>query len=985
MVAWLASPMDTTSSDSSVPSTATSGLKHELLDRSQQAHIVQFYDAESQLVEAVTEYLLAGLAAGEPLLLIATAEHRDLLRSSLAAHGVEVDALVGTGRLTMLDARETLSQILRDDAPDPSLFDEIIGGVLQRVTAAFDSVPVRAYGEMVDLLWRAGNPGAALRLENLWNELSRRRSFSLFCAYVMGSFYRVDDPGAIEAICAAHSHVLREETSMETLRDHARALQRQVEERMRLEAALREALHERSGAQSQLEALHRIGKALHSELDLEKIVQRVTDEATAICGAEFGAFFYNVIDPVGESYTLYTLAGVPRERFSKFPMPRNTDVFGPTFRGEGVVRLDDVTKDARYGKNAPHHGMPEGHLPVCSYLAVPVVALSGEVLGGLFFGHSKPGVFRQRDEDSVVAIAAHAAIAIENARLYDEQRNARKVAEKARAAAEHSRDRSERLQRLTGELSRAIGAEDAARVVIHEMRDLAGVDAGGVMLFDETGTKIERFFIEGDPEGAQRAKATLTIDSRAPICDAARTGELVWVVGADEIQRRYPHLVEQRMMVDAKTWGGLPITFEGRTLGAIGFRGSHERDLTDEERGLLLALGRQCGQAMERARLHDATLAARADAERANRAKDDFLAMLGHELRNPLSPILSAIQLMRIRGESGSVREQDIIERQVKHLIHLVDDLLDISRITRGKVELDRRPQKVSTLVAKAVEIATPLMQEREHELSVSLPPDDVWLDIDEVRMAQVLTNLLSNAAKYTDRGGRIELRVERAAAGIVVRVRDNGAGIAPELLPRVFDLFVQGYQTSERSQGGLGVGLALVRTLVEMHGGTVHAASAGLGRGSELTVSLPVLETKRTRLATSDGLRSLRDRLTVSPRRILVVDDNVDAASLLCDLLRSVGHDVQMAHDGPAALELQPVFEPEIAILDIGLPGMDGYDLATTLRERAGATIALIAVTGYGQEQDRLRAERAGFGSHFVKPVALARLLAEIELQNLE
>ncbi|HUQ03422.1 MAG TPA: ATP-binding protein [Kofleriaceae bacterium] len=734
-------------------------------------------------------------------------------------------------------------------------------------------------------------------------------------------------------------------------------------------------------AQDQLDALQRIGRALHSELDLERIVQRVTDEATAICRAHFGAFFYNVVDPRGERYTLYTLAGVPRERFSRFPMPRNTAIFAPTFHGESpVVRLDDVTKDPRYGKSAPHHGMPKGHLPVCSYLAVSVVARSGEVLGGLFFGHPEPGVFTKSDEEAVVGIAAHAAIAIENARLYEAEKRARLAADEARHAAEQAHDRMVSLQRLTVELSRPLGAEEAARVVIREMSELVGVEAAGVVLFDDSGARIERFVIDGDvdDEGARQAKE-LSIDNRAPIFDAARRRELIWLVGADEIDRAYPNLAALRALTGAETWGGVPIEFEGRALGAIGFHAKHRREVCADERSFLLAIGRQCGQAIERARLHDATVAARAEAEEASRAKDDFLAMLGHELRNPLSPILSAVQLMRIRGDTGSVREQDVIVRQVGHLIHLVDDLLDISRITRGKIELERKPHQLHTLVAKAVETASPLVRERAHHLIVTLPDHGLWVDADEVRLVQVVTNLLSNAAKYTDRGGTIEVRATRDRDAVTVYVRDTGTGIDPELLPRVFDPFVQGRRGRDRSLGGLGIGLALVRTLVEMHGGTVGARSDGPGRGSELWFRLPLLEMERAAPTPPEGERTLREHLQVAPRRILVVDDNVDAAIMLEDLLRSVGHEVRSVHDASAALAEVASFAPTVAVLDIGLPGMDGYELAATIRARGG--MLLIAVTGYGQEHDRARAERAGFDLHFTKPVAIAKLLTAIEM----
>ncbi len=557
-----------------------------------------------------------------------------------------------------------------------------------------------------------------------------------------------------------------------------------IDSQMRAEQTLADAL-------AVTETLNRIGAVLSEGLELDKLIQRITDEATTLCRAEFGAFFYNVIAEGGESYMLYTLSGVPREAFSKFPMPRNTAVFAPTFSGEGVVRLDDVTKDSRFGKSAPHHGMPKGHLPVASYLAIPVKTRAGEVVGGLFFGHSKVAVFTARDEQLLVAVAAQAGTAIENARLYE-----------------------------------------VARV-------------------------------------------------------------------------------------------------------------------------------------------------ARADAEAASRAKDEFLAMLGHELRNPLAPIVTALELMKLRGNGQRTKEHEVIERQVTHLTRLVDDLLDISKITRGKVHLDKHPVRLAQIVAKAVEIASPLFEQRRHRVTVALVDDDLWLEADEVRVAQVVANLLTNAAKYTNPGGVIEIGARRDSEAAIIEVRDNGRGISHDLLPRVFDLFVQGPQESDRSQGGLGIGLALVRNLVTAHGGTVAVHSEGPDRGSQFVVRLPALPASYRGGARAREPSGLHPQVLV--RRILLVDDNEDAAMLMADFLKMRGHEVEVAHDAASALDRLAQFAPEIAVLDIGLPVVDGYELSVRIRERM-ATVRMLAVTGYGQDHDRARSEAAGFERHFVKPVEPAELIAAIE-----
>lgn len=531
------------------------------------------------------------------------------------------------------------------------------------------------------------------------------------------------------------------------------------------------------------ETLHHIGLTLAAELDLQKIVQTVTDESTLITGAQFGAFFYNLINERGESYTLYTLSGVPRSAFSSFPMPRNTQIFEPTFRGRGVLRIDDVTKDPRYGKNAPYRGMPKGHLPVTSYLAVPVTSRSGEVLGGLFFGHREAGVFTKRHERLVEGIAAQAAVAIDNARLYQ--------------------------------------------------------------------TVLE-----------------------------------------------------------------------------------------------------------------------------ADRKKDEFLAVLAHELRNPLAPITSALQILKLAGHNGpmAVRAREMAERQVHALTRMVDDLLDVSRIMRGKIELRRERTDLTAVVARAVETARPAIDAMRHTLKVTLEKEPVWVAVDVVRMAQVVANLLNNAAKYTDPGGGIELTVQRSESSAVVRVRDTGIGISAEKLRLVFDMFVQ-VEPGLRSQGGLGIGLTVVRNLVEMHGGTVEARSEGLGLGSEFIVKLPLVEMAEHG-DSSSGSAAPAPTGQESSRRILIVDDNVDAAESLAMLLRLEGHKVQVAHGGAAALRLAEASPPEVAFLDLGMPLMSGHELAGKFREHpALRSVKLIAMTGWGQDEDRRRSKEAGFDHHMTKPVALTAL----------
>jgi len=366
---------------------------------------------------------------------------------------------------------------------------------------------------------------------------------------------------------------------------------------------------------------------------------------------------------------------------------------------------------------------------------------------------------------------------------------------------------------------------------------------------------------------------------------------------------------------------------------------------------------------------------ARAEAEVANRSKDEFLAMLGHELRNPLAPIVTALQLMRLRGDEVLSKERTIIERQVNHLIRLVDDLLDVSRITRGKVELQRERLELAEIVAKAIEMSSPLIEQRQHVLTVEVPRRGLAFEGDAVRMAQVVANLLNNAAKYTEPHGHITIQGALEGEQAVLRVMDTGIGLSADMLPRVFDLFVQEPQALDRAQGGLGLGLAIVRVLVELHGGTAEAHSEGHGRGSEFVIRLPAAESGEPQAVANAPLEA--EAVTrPDALRVLIVDDNADAAELLAMNIQIMGHNAEVANDGPSGLKIAARFRPDVALLDIGLPVMDGYELARHLRELPGlSSVRLIAVTGYSQEADRQEAEAAGFEQFLVKPVQLEEL----------
>jgi signal transduction histidine kinase len=378
----------------------------------------------------------------------------------------------------------------------------------------------------------------------------------------------------------------------------------------------------------------------------------------------------------------------------------------------------------------------------------------------------------------------------------------------------------------------------------------------------------------------------------------------------------------------------------------------------------------------------DITIQKHIETERleADRRKDEFLAMLAHELRNPIASINGAAQLFgKLETEEDLEWAKEVVQRQVKHLARLIDDLLDVSRITRGKIAMRKETLDLSPVVSSAVEMVRPLIEERKHELTVSLAPGALRLEADPLRLEQILVNLLTNAAKYTESGGHVSLTARRESDDIVVKIKDTGVGITPDLLPRVFDLFAQGDRSTARSEGGLGIGLTLVKSLVEMLDGTVTVVSEGEGKGSEFTVRLP---SSKQAAVPERKPKATVPELPQPGSRVLVVDDNVDTAKALAKLLKLLGHDVKMAHDGLAAIEEARIHRPEIILLDIGLPGMDGYQVAAKLREEGCCKDAtIIAVSGYGQEEDLRRSQHAGFNHHLIKPIdydSLMTLFAE-------
>jgi signal transduction histidine kinase/ActR/RegA family two-component response regulator len=561
---------------------------------------------------------------------------------------------------------------------------------------------------------------------------------------------------------------------------------------------------------------------------------------------------------------------------------------------------------------------------------------------------------------------------LEHQQLRSEERAARILAQ---GASEHL----ERLQRLTSALCEAATHAEIADAVISELKTVFGVDRLVLAVAIDEGTKLLAF--ESRSDGRAHDQVLMPIDADVPVA------------------RAFAGRIEEHALGPSELC--IPLASGGRALGALGVTLLEGHDLLALERALLSDYVKQIALAIDRAssfeeakranaqlrvlaeqakRERERAESERARADAANRAKDEFLAMLGHELRNPLSPILTALQLMKLRSDVFA-KERAIIERQANHMVRLIDDLLDVSRIARGKLELKRSSFALADMVANAIEMASPFLEVGSHELEVDVP-EGVVIAGDAERLAQVVANLLSNAAKYTPPHGHIHVTANATPESVAIAVKDDGIGIDPALAPQLFDRFVQGPRESDRAQGGLGLGLAIVQNIMRMHGGGARAASDGLGQGSVFTIELPRAPVD----AASQASDSERSDPRASGRRILVVDDNVDAACMLAEMLSSVGHLVRVAHDGPEALREAEGFAPELALLDIGLPVMDGYELGQRLLRRDPQP-KVIAISGYGQDADRRRSHECGFAEHLVKPVhfaalegAIAKLFAEAD-----
>jgi PAS domain S-box-containing protein len=560
----------------------------------------------------------------------------------------------------------------------------------------------------------------------------------------------------------------------------------------------------------------------------------------------------------------------------------------------------------------------------------------------------------------------------------------------ARAAAERAADRTERLQVITAALSEALTPEQVAAVVLNQGLKALGAQAGSVALLNAQGTELEVIDSVGFPKELIDNWMRFSINKRVPLADAARTGQLIALESMAAREESYPNLVSLHSLTGNQALVAAPLSVEGRTIGAMGISFQEAQELSEEDRAFILVIARQCAQAITRARLYEAERRSRAEAEAANRTKDEFLATLSHELRTPLTAMLGWTRLLRTNNldEMTAARALETVERNARAQAQLVEDLLDVSRIITGNLRLETHPVELVPVIEAVLDAVRPAAEAKSIQLQTALDPLVGPVSGDPARLQQVVWNLVSNAVKFTGRDGSIVVRLECPDSHVRISVTDTGEGINQEFLPFVFDRFRQADGSTTRSHGGLGLGLAIVRHLVELHGGTVRAESAGEGHGATFTVMLPLLSVllkstnaEPTSSSIGDGAGKEPTRL-LKGLRVLVVDDEPDARDLLTVVLEQQGASVSAVGSAAEALDRLESLKPDVMVSDIGMPNDDGYTLIRKVRAlpaRQGGATPAVALTAYAGADARETTLAAGFQIHLAKPIDPTELLAAI------
>jgi PAS domain S-box-containing protein len=993
-------------------------------------HFVHFYVDDRTLVDSVARYVADGVRAGAAAIVIATEPHLKSLERLWPSLQFDPRESVAEGRLVLLDAMRALAQFMVAGKPDAQRFSATIGEAVAHACERYGRVV--AFGEMVSALWAEGHPTAAVELECLWNELGRRHPLTLYCGYALRDCMAYDSDEAFERICATHTHIVPAEgyepASTQEQRTAVAQLQRKalaLEMRLARDEEIQRSLaHLAAIVESSQDAI--IGKTL------DGLIQSWNTGAQRLFGytpeEAIGKSITLIVPPELLDEERRILATLRRgERIEHFETTRVTKhgrrvdislTISPVRDSSGaIIGASKIARDITDRKRAERL-LLEAHTDLQSRIAElarfnaaavdregRILALKREVNGlRARLGEAAEYSFDSTEiENRAPALAysrATAPVPAESDRSVEGVAPLESILITGQLERRTSRPPDHQGEnRALAALAQALAEapDTILQVLAEKTLELLGSGSAGLSLLTKNGERFWWAALAGEWAVHLGGGTPRDFGPCGDVLD--RDTPLLFT----HWERRYPYLAAATPLAEE----GLLVPFhvEGKAVGTIwAIAHDLERKFDAEDLRLLQSLSRFASaayqavnmlgavgerraalslledavqsrslaeQSLARLREREEQLQRSEEALRdADRRKDEFLALLAHELRNPLAPIRYALAASRKADRTPEQRKwaEEIMERQVAHMSRLLEDLLDVSRITRGSLELKKAPAELTSVLSAAIETARPLLDAKHHNLSLDFPKEAMRLQADAVRLAQVFSNLLINAAKYTDAHGKIHLSARREGGEVIVSVRDNGIGISAEMMPRLFTMFTQASGVGDRTEGGLGVGLALVRGIVALHGGTVRAESEGVGRGSEFVVRLPVSEP----VEVSELGDQEEDAVSGVGIRILVADDNRDAADTCAALLELSGHHVQTAYSGRQALELAEDFRPHAAFLDIGLPDLNGYELAKHIRGSGwGRRALLVAITGWGQSEDRRRAYEAGFDHHLAKPVA--------------
>jgi PAS domain S-box-containing protein len=1012
------------------------------------AHLVQFYDEEAFLCDTVADYVAAGIGFGQPVIVIATQAHRERFVAALRERSLDPDHARATGLLTLLDADETLALFMRDGAPDPIEFEKHVGTLIRRARASREDRPARAYGEMVDLLWKAGNRQGAIRLEELWNDLAKVEQFSLVCGYSMSNFRDAHDASDFQQVCNVHSHAFPTETfshleheavrlrEVAVLQQRAIALEAELAHRRELEKSLREREADlREFLDNAVEGIHLVaadGTILYANAAELNLLGYSAEEYIGHHIADFHADA-NVIQDIlerlcgGQALTNYEARLRCRDggikhvlinsnvRFvdGKFVHTRcfTRDI---TERKGWEDRLRVAEERFRRMQEATPDGVAilrpmrdaDGRITDFQYVYVnPVIAKTmgrtvEEVTGSTVLemvpdldetpfwplfcqvaASGEPEIFEQPYYDNgwagwfrgvVVSLGSEISI------VYSDITARKKAQESLRFLAEASSILAASLD-YDGTLT------SVTKLAVPAIADWSSID----MLSDGTLKRLSVAHV--DPEKVALAHELFRrfppdLDGTSGVAKVLRTGkpELIPEVTDEILQAavKDPELLDIIRRLGLRASLCVPLRARGRVIGAMTLVSAEsQRRYTEEDLHLAEDLARRASVAIDNSMLYRS-------AEEANRAKDEFLAVVSHELRTPLNAISGWVHMLREGGLSAEKSRHAIetIERNARAQNQLIEDLLDVSRIVSGKLRLDVETVDLALVIERAVETVRPAAAVKNITIREMLDPKATPVFGDPDRLQQIVWNLLSNAVKFSSKDREVRVILRKLESSVEIIVKDQGAGIDPAFLPHVFERFRQADGSTTRTKGGLGLGLAIVRNLVELHGGSVRAESDGLGQGAAFCVSLPIAPIRTPSFARPPLLQLAPSapKAHCPPElegvHVLVVDDEQDARELVAELLSRCKLRVSTAGSAQEALRIVQAERPGVIVSDIGMPEEDGYSLIRKVRAlppSEGGNTPAIALTAYARTEERTKTLVAGFNMHVPKPVEPAELLA--------